>query len=154
MKNPFLCPNPPSPHSSPSHPIKPILCKPSNPIPSTTKGKALPSFIPASHVSAKRNLSWSPGCLLWTSVASTGSVGATMAPSKMAAPADRCNTKQANSAISATLTTIETEASKIGMRHRHSLTGTGILTPAEKSEINTATSVSASRNSDCFSGLK
>ena len=24
MKNPFLCPNPPSPHSSPSHPIKPI----------------------------------------------------------------------------------------------------------------------------------
>ena len=56
------------------------------PIPSITNGKALPSFMPASQVSVKRNWSWSPGWRICTSVASTGSVGATIAPSSTPTP--------------------------------------------------------------------
>lgn len=42
----------------------------------------------------------------------------------------------------------------MGVRQRVKLTGTGIFTPAENSEINTAASVSVSSSADCLSGLK
>jgi len=45
-------------------------------------------------------------------------------------------------------------ASKTGARQRVRLTGTGILTPAEKSEISTTTSVNTSISADSLSGLK
>ncbi len=56
-----------------------------------TKGKASPSFSPASAVSVKRTSSSSPvpGGPTCTSPASTGSVGASAAPSSSAAASDR-----------------------------------------------------------------
>jgi hypothetical protein len=54
----------------------------------------------------------------------------------------------------ATVIVMETVANKIGVLHRESLNGAGILTPAENSDINTATSVSASSSADSLSGLK
>ena len=49
---------------------------------------------------------------------------------------------------------MDTDASRIGVRQLAKLAGTGILTPAENSEISTATSVSTSNSADSLSGLK
>jgi hypothetical protein len=51
-------------------------------MPSMTKGNAVPSFIPTSQVRLNRSRSRSSGWRVCTSVASTGSVGNTMAPAK------------------------------------------------------------------------
>ena len=58
--------------------------------PSVTNGRAMPSFNPASAVSAKRSSpsSPTPGGPTWTPAASTGSVGARIAPTSAAAPTE------------------------------------------------------------------
>ncbi|MDT4868356.1 hypothetical protein FQZ97_1033130 [compost metagenome] len=72
----------------------------------------------------------------------------------MAAPSGRPNTHTPNAATRPTVSAMETLASNSGARHCRKLNGTGIFTPAENSEISTATSVSTSSTADCFSGLK
>jgi hypothetical protein len=54
----------------------------------------------------------------------------------------------------ATVSPMDTVASSKGTRQRAKVKGPGILTPAENSDINTATSVRASSRADSFKGLK
>ncbi len=109
-----------------------------------TKGKPLPSFMPASLVSMKRNCSLSPAWRSCTSVASTGSVGARMAPSSTPAPRGRPSTRHAKAATRATEMAIDSQARRSEGSQRARLKGTGILTPAENREMRTAISVRVS----------
>ena len=103
--------------STASHrqPHSPISCSPSSPRPSITKGKAVPSLRPASPVRLKRSRSRSAGCSTCTSEASTGSVGARTAPSRMAAPRGSPSPSTPAAAISPTVTVMDSE----GQPHRH-----------------------------------
>ena len=97
----------------------PISCSPSRPSPSMTNGNAVPSLSPPSPVSAKRRRSRSPGRFTCTSDASTGSVGARIAPSRMQAPTGRPrNSGRGRDAH--TVITMEVRASRSGSSQRRS----------------------------------
>ena len=76
--------------------------RPSNARPSITNGNAAPSFNPPSPVRLNRTESRSFGSANCTSDASTGSVGASIAASKIAAPSGRSNNTTPMAASSAT----------------------------------------------------
>src|SRR5688572_26773796 len=109
-------------------------------------GNAVPSFNPASPVRPNRNRSRSVGCSTRTSDASTGSVGASTAPSSTAAPSGKSSSHTPAAAISATVTAIDTNASRTGSHHIGSRSGTRSFNPAVNSETMTATSVTRSSN--------
>ena len=126
-------------------PASPMSRRPSRPKPSSTTGNAVPSLSPASPVSAKRSRSRSPGSATCTSVASTGSVGARMPPSRIAAPIGRPSTSTPKPAIKATVTSIETMARRTGSSQRPSPKPALIFRPEPNSE--SRATISASRSS-------
>ena len=75
-----------------------------------------------------------------TSAASTGSVGARTAPSSTAAPSDNPSSGIAIPAIIATVSAMETVASRTGSHHRLSRQSTRSFSPAVKSDTITPTS--------------
>ena len=85
--------------------------------------------------------------LTCTSEASTGSVGASIAPSNTAAPSGRPRPHTPSAVMAATVITIDTVASCTGMRQRWWRSGSSNFMPAVKSEISTAISVSRSSSS-------
>ena len=117
-----------------------------------TKGKAVPSFRPASPVRANRSRSRSVGSVTWTSEASTGSVGARIAPSRIAAPHGRPSPTTPATATRPIVTTIEPEARRTGSSQSASRRPTRSFSPAVNSETITATSVNRSSKAESRTG--
>ena len=122
-------------------PQSPNSCRPSRPKPSITIGKAVPSLRPPSPVRPNRRLSRSLALATCTSEASTGSVGAKIAPSSTAAPSGRFSSQTPMAVTAATVTSIDTDASCTGMRQRLSCSGSSSFIPAVNSDTSTAISV-------------
>ncbi len=133
-------------------PKVPMSCSPSRPSPRKMNGNAVPSLSPPSPVSAKRRLSRSCGLRSWTSDASTGSVGASAAPSSSASPGAIPSPQWAAAAMPAMVSTSDRVASLSGRLQRQSPTGTRILMPTVNSAINSAISVTSSSISSSRSG--
>ena len=92
-----------------------------------------------------RTGSASCSCSTWTSDASTGSVGANTAPSRIAAPTEMPSSGTATIAIAPTVSAIAAVASNDAGRHRLSVRGSRSFRPAVNSETITAISVNRSR---------
>ena len=114
-----------------------------------TSGNAVPSFSPPSPVRPKRRRSRSLGLATCTSDASTGSVGARIAPSNTAAPTGKFKSHTPTAVMAATVSSIDTVASCTGMRQRLSFSGSSSFMPAVNSDTSSATSVRRS-NSKVF----
>lgn len=127
-------------------PPSPRSCRDISPRPSITIGKAVPSLSPPSPVSPKRKRSRSCGSETCTSDASTGSVGARMAPSNTATPSGRSMSHTPAAARAPTVISMDTVASCTGMRQRPSRHGSSSLSPTVKSEMSTAISVRRSKS--------
>jgi hypothetical protein len=127
-------------------PPSPRSCWDISPRPSITIGKAVPSLSPPSPVSPKRKRSRSCGSETCTSDASTGSVGARMAPSNTATPSGRSMSHTPAAARAPTVISMDTVASCTGMRQRPSRHGSSSLSPTVKSEMSTAISVRRSKS--------
>jgi hypothetical protein len=126
-----------------------------------TKGKARPSLSPASEVSEKRVSSSFPspsalrpvlGGPTCTSLASTGSVGASAAPSRRAAAAPRPRREWPSQARARIVSGMENARSRQVMRQESSAKGRSILRPAPMSEIMITASVNRSVSWRCSWG--
>ena len=105
---------------------------------------ARPSFIPPSAVRATRTESRSVTRFIWTSDASTGSVGATIAASSRALAHPTPKSHHAATAASAMVATIAGPARRSGTRHAGSPIGTPRRNPTLKSDSTTPISAIAS----------
>ncbi len=100
----------------------------------------MPSLRPASAVNVSRSLSRSCGFLVCTSDARTGSVGARIAPSRIAAPKGIASSHTPTAVTMPTVRTMETTASITAGRKRRSKIESRSLSPTVNSEMRTATS--------------
>lgn len=117
-------------------------------------GKASPSFNPASDVRLKRTSSSSslPGGPTCTSLASTGSVGASAAPSRRAEAGTSPAAHQPSMATPPIVRGMARISSRHVVRHDDQPTWRSILSPAPISDTITASSVSRSTTSPSARG--
>ena len=132
----------------------PISSTPNKPRPSITNGNAVPSLRPASQVRLNRSRSRSAALSSCTSEASTGSVGARIAPKSTPAPKGIPRSQTPKRVISPTVKVIETNARRIGTSHLLSRNAQRNFSPAVKSETMTAGSANRSSHVALPSGSK
>ncbi len=117
--------------------------------PRKTKGKASPSFRPASEVRANAGSPWSPspGAGTPRSPARTGSVGASAAASTIAAPSESPIPQKPRAATATIVTGITTPRRSRVVRHSRSRRAWSIRRPVAKSATITESSLSRSSTS-------